>query len=154
MGKDGEKRSSGCLSVNGNRKGTILLITLTNQVDRLCAWSSRTPLTRPLLFVPLPYFYIFVCFALDLCHLFYALIPVFQAGEHCFECQMHCKSLDPKEHRVPGHSFGMAEMMNRVVKKTRCRVPLVLLFIPWFRSVSDEKKLSFVSQRNQLRILI
>lgn len=67
---------------------------------------------------------------------------------------MHCKSLDPKEHRVPGHSFGMAEMMNRVVKKTRCRVPLVLLFIPWFRSVSDEKKLSFVSQRNQLRILI
>lgn len=134
-----------------SKRELILLITLTNQVDRWRAWSSRTPLPAPLCSTSV--FLTFLCFALDLFHLLYALILVFQAGKHCFESQRTAKSR-PERAQRPGSFIWKAEMMNRVVKKTRCRVPLVLLFIPWFRSVSDGKKLFFVSQRNQLCILI
>lgn len=75
-----------------SKKELILLITLTNQleVDRWCAWSSRTPLPAPLCSTSV--FLTFLCFALDLFHLFYALILVFQAGKHCFESQRTANS--------------------------------------------------------------
>lgn len=82
-----------------SKRELILLITLTNQVDRWCAWSSRTPLPAPLCSTSV--FLTFLCFALDLFHLFYALILVFQAGKHCFESQRTAKSR-PERAQRPG----------------------------------------------------